>query len=247
MYSAKIDGQPTTFGTSGLLYRSNKLMYDRKTNSLWSSLVGEPVIGDLAERDEIIKLDFFPVSLTTWAEWLAENPDTKVLSLDTDYYSPRFYEPETDARSIYYDYRVSAETMFPVWNRDLSLETKDEVLGLSVGDVHKAYPVVTLRELRVVNDTVGDKAVVIISSGVSSDSRVFERGEETFTFEDSGDLEGVPTSLVDSNGETWKVGENELISVTDESNTLSRLPSFVAFWFGWYAFHPETLLFEGGG
>ena len=51
MYSAKIDGEPTTFGTSGLLYRSNKLMYDRKTNTLWSSLLGVPVIGALAQRD----------------------------------------------------------------------------------------------------------------------------------------------------------------------------------------------------
>ena len=66
MYSAKIDGEPTTFGTSGLLYRSNKLMYDRKTESLWSSLLGEPVIGLLADSE--IKLAFFPVVLTTWEE-----------------------------------------------------------------------------------------------------------------------------------------------------------------------------------
>jgi hypothetical protein len=66
VYSAKIDGEPTTFGTSGLLYRSNKLMYDRNTESLWSSLLGEPVIGPLADSE--IKLAFFPVVLTTWEE-----------------------------------------------------------------------------------------------------------------------------------------------------------------------------------
>ena len=48
MYSARIDGEPTTFGTSGLLYRSNKLMYDRTTNSIWNQFTGEPVIGPLA-------------------------------------------------------------------------------------------------------------------------------------------------------------------------------------------------------
>lgn len=245
MYSAKIDGQPTTFGTSGLLYRSNKLMYDRKTNSLWSSLVGEPVIGDLAERDEIIRLDYFPVSLTTWGEWVAENPDTKVLSLDTDYYPPRFYEPENHPRSIYYDYRVSAETMFPVWNRDSALETKDEVLGLSVDGIHKAYSVMKLRELRVVNDSVGDKNVVIIASDMSSDARAFERGDETFALGDEANMDGVPTALVDADGNTWIVGETGLRVATDEEETLSRLPSFVAFWFGWYAFHPDTTLFEG--
>ncbi len=226
-----------------MLYRSNKLMYDRLTNSLWSSLVGEPVIGELAERDEIIKLDFFPVALTTWGEWVAENPDTKALSLDTDYYSPRFYEPETDARSIYYDYRVSAETMFPVWDRDEALEAKDEVLGLSVGDDHKAYPVMTLRELRVVNDSVGGANVVIVSSGISSDVRVFERGERTFALEESDATESVPSALVDSDGDVWLLDESALSRASDGA-TLSRLPSFVAFWFGWYAFHPDTALFE---
>ena len=246
MYSAKIDGQPTTFGTSGLLYRSNKLMYDRKTNSLWSSLVGEPVIGELAERDEIIKLDFFPVALTTWAEWVAENPDTKVLSLDNEFYPPYFYEPETSQRSIYYDYRVRADTMFPVWNRDHVLEAKDEVLGLSVGDEYRAYPIMKLRELRVVNDSIGDKNVVIVSSAMSSDARVFERGEEVFTL-DSGieDDFAIPSMLTDGQGSTWTVGQTGLTKSDGTGETLSRLPSFVAFWFGWYAFHPDTTLFAG--
>ena len=247
MYSAKIDGQPTTFGTSGFLYRSNKLMYDRKTNSLWSSLVGEPVIGELAQRDEIIKLDFFPVALTTWGEWVEENPDTKVLSLDNEFYPPYFYEPETSERSIYYDYRVRADTMFPVWNRDLTLEAKDEVLGLSIGDTHRAYPVMKLRELRVVNDTLGNKNVVIVSSAMSSDARVFERGDEVFTLDSSRDDEfAIPSTLIDSQGATWTVGQTGLTKSGGADDTLSRLPSFVAFWFGWYAFHPDTTLFEGG-
>ncbi len=155
MYSARIDGEPTTFGTSGMLYRSNKVMYDRETNTLWSSLLGVPVIGPLARRD--LKLEFFPVAFTTWGEWLAEHPDTAVLSRSTGYYSPRTYGPEESAETIYYSYRASADTMFPVWNRDGRLETKAEVLGLSMGDSHKAYPVSSLRALRVVNDRIADR------------------------------------------------------------------------------------------
>ncbi|HSF39195.1 MAG TPA: DUF3179 domain-containing (seleno)protein, partial [Thermoanaerobaculia bacterium] len=41
-------GGARTFGTSGLLYRSNKLMIDRGTGSLWNNLTGEPVVGPLA-------------------------------------------------------------------------------------------------------------------------------------------------------------------------------------------------------
>jgi hypothetical protein len=243
VYSAKIDGEPTTFGTSGMLYRSNKLMYDRKTNTLWSSLTGRPVIGELAQRD--LKLDFFPVELTMWGDWLAEHPDTKVLSRDTGYYPPRFYEPETDTASIYYDYRVKAETMFPVWDRDDRLDTKDEVLGFSSGDSHKAYPVATLRGLNLVNDRVGEQNIVIVASGSSSSIRIYESADYSFSLPpDAGEVHGIPSTLIDQDGNEWAVSEDALTSGDTELPELRRLPSFISFWFGWFAFHPDTALFE---
>ncbi|HET6346796.1 MAG TPA: DUF3179 domain-containing (seleno)protein, partial [Myxococcota bacterium] len=41
-------GPAYTFGTSGLLYRSNKLMVDRQTLTLWNNMTGEPAVGRLA-------------------------------------------------------------------------------------------------------------------------------------------------------------------------------------------------------
>ena len=136
MYSAKINGEPTTFGTSGMLYRSNKVMYDRLTNSLWNHLTGEPVIGPL--WDSGIKLDFYPVLLTTWEEWLQLHPDTTVLDRETGLYPADFYAPEEDPQAIYYSYFNSPETMFPVPDRDDRLETKDVVLGVQLNDSYKA-------------------------------------------------------------------------------------------------------------
>lgn len=244
MYSAKIDGEPTTFGTSGLLYRSNKLMYDRITNSLWSSLVGEPVIGELATRDDL-KLDFFPVSLTTWEEWVAEHPETKLLSPETGYYSPRSYQPEPDPKSIYYAYRADPQTMFPIWNRDQRLEPKDEVLGLSADGVNKAYPIAALQELRVVNDTVGETNYVIVASSYSSDVRVFKRGDREFQLTSEDDGFAAPSSLVDADGTVWEVDNEGLRSTSGGTEVLPRVPTLVYFWFGWFAFFPDTLLFEG--
>ena len=86
-----------------MLYRNNKLMYDRATNTLWASLLGEPVIGPLA--DSGIKLDLFPVELTDWREWVARHPDTTVLSADTGVYPASQYQPEGDLNSIYSAYR----------------------------------------------------------------------------------------------------------------------------------------------
>ena len=47
MYSTEVNGETTEFGTSGMLYRSNKLMYDRATETLWHQFRGEPVVGPL--------------------------------------------------------------------------------------------------------------------------------------------------------------------------------------------------------
>jgi len=244
VYSAKIDGEPTTFGTSGLLYRSNKLMYDRKTNTLWSSLTGTPVIGKLAARDDL-QLSYFPVSLTTWREWVAEYPDTGIISNDTGYYRPSWYSPESDDGSFYYSYRADPETMFPVWNRDDRLAPKDIVLGLSDGGASKAYPVQTLMDARVVNDTVGGLDVVILASGATPDVRVFERGDMRFSPDPGIVALAVPSTVVDAGGQTWEVTDAGLVGPNGEE--LPRLPSYVAFWFGWYAFYPDTLLYDGGG
>ena len=86
------------------------------------------MIGHLANSG--IKLRTFPASLTTWGEWLAEHPDTTVLSTETGIYPRRpideiFYLREDDVRSAYFDYRASPDTMFPIWERDDRLETKD--------------------------------------------------------------------------------------------------------------------------
>lgn len=132
--------------------------------------------------------------------------------------------------------------MFPMWNRDGRLETKSEVRGVSVSDSHKAYPVSTLRALRVVNDRVAGRDVVIVSSAISSDFRVYERDGQDFQLP-LGPFDGRPGVMVDENGETWTAGESAPVS-EDSSTTLRRLSSNIYFWFAWFAFRPETDLYS---
>ena len=64
LFDTQLEGtdEPLVFGSSGLLYRSNKLMFDRKTNSLWNQFSGEPVVGPLVGSD--IKLKVRPITLS---------------------------------------------------------------------------------------------------------------------------------------------------------------------------------------
>ncbi|MEM7127638.1 MAG: DUF3179 domain-containing protein [Chloroflexota bacterium] len=243
------DGTIYDFGSSGFLFRSNKLMYDRQTRTLWNQMSGEPVLGPLVGQD--VKLDILPIVLTTWESWLEQHPETQVLDLDTGFNRPY------DVGSAYGDYFSSNETMFPVWQRSDLLETKDRIYAMQIDGVPVAYPIKTLDEEQVVNHTVGDTNVVVVAQrgavnvdGLSrragpvtysagGEARAYNRGEHEF-------FPGAdPDSVVDANGQIWTVTEDALIS--PDGLRVERLGGHLAYWFGWFTFFPETLVYGETG
>lgn len=129
VFAARVDGRALTLGVSGLLYNSDVLLYDRETGSLWSQIMAEAISGPMQGS----KLEFLPTAHTTWSDWLARYPDTEVLSPDTGF--RRDY-----SRDPYADYVESDALMFPVRFLDARLHPKEQVIGLSIGGEHKAYP-----------------------------------------------------------------------------------------------------------
>lgn len=239
MYSTNLDGERVEFGTSGMLYRSNKLMYDRRTNTLWNQFTGVPAAGPLVGTG--IRLELLPVVTTTWEEWLKAHPDTTVLDRETKVYPGRLYQPEWDDRSIYYGYRVSPQTMFPVWRESDALTTKGHVIGLNINGETKAYPLEDLRKDTVVNDVLGGEALVVVTTGHLG-SRAYQRGEETFGLEDGAERAGAV--IADSSGQLWRVEEDALVMEDDSSVRLPRIPTHNAYWFGWYSFYPDTQVYR---
>jgi len=238
VYSTEINGEVLEFGTSGLLYRSNKLMYDRATNSLWHQFTGKPVVGTLV--DSGIKLEVQPVLLTTWGDWLTTHPDTTVLDIETGLYPQELYVPEWDPESIYYGLRNQPETSFPVWQKSDRLPEKSDILGLIVNGEARAYPMETLHRQPVLNDALGGRELVVITSGDGAGARAFQReGQEFSVIQTSGNT-AAGVVVVDQGGHEWRVEDHALVQTTDPSQRLARLPSHVSYWFGWYAFHTST-------
>jgi hypothetical protein len=132
LYDTRVAGRsaPFVFGSSGFLYRSNKLMYDQATHSLWSQFTGRPVAGPLTGSG--IELAALPLTVASWQDWRAAHPDTKVLSLATGH--QRDYTPGQP----YGDYFASPATMFPVLVADERLAPKDYVFGLRAGGARQA-------------------------------------------------------------------------------------------------------------
>ena len=65
-----------TLGVSGYLYRSAVLYYDFETETFWSQMTGEGVVGPQTGK----RLEWLPTVVTTWKEWKAEHPETSVLA-----------------------------------------------------------------------------------------------------------------------------------------------------------------------
>ena len=242
MYSTEIDGERVEFGTSGFLYRSNKLMYDRKTETLWHQFRGVPAVGPLVGSG--MKLEVLPMTLTRWSDWVAEHPDTTVLALETGLFAGELYTSESQSGSAYYNYRNRGGTMFPVPHRSSALATKDRVFGLVLDGEARAYPLSGFDGPAVINDTLGGRNVVVVAVAEGSGVRAYSRGSQVFTLSEVAAGPGSAVILTDGQGVDWRAGEDGLVSLDGSVRSLERLPSRDAYWFGWYAFYPQTTIYS---
>ena len=242
MYSTKIDGERVEFGTSGFLYRSNKLMYDRKTETLWHQFRGVPAVGPLVGSG--MKLEVLPMTLTLWSDWVAEHPGTTVLDLETGVFPAEAYAPESQNSSAYFGYRNQTTTMFPVPRRSAELGAKEQVFGLVLDAAARAYPLSAFDGPAVINDALGNRNVVLVAVAAGSGVRAYDRGRHVFTISEAEAAPGRAVILTDEQGVDWRTGEEALVSLDGSAQSLKRLPSRNAYWFGWYAFYPHTTIYS---
>ena len=164
------------------------------------------------------------------------------MSLDTG------YQRDYSEGAAYRAYFATDDLMFDVSPRDGRLPNKAEVLvvrstsaafaGLAAAPARPfAIAAALLREHPVFHATVdGTEIVVVTATGGAS--RVYAAGEHRFA-ETDGDR-----TVRDTLGREWTVDEEVLQARFDPSLHLPRLAAHRAFWFGWYAQHPDTILLD---
>jgi Protein of unknown function (DUF3179) len=218
LFETTVEGRdkPFVFGSSGFLYRSNKLMYDTETNSLWNQFTGRPVVGALTGSG--IELKTRPVAITRWADWLKSNPGTKVLSLDTGF--DRDYTPGKP----YARYFNSPDLMFPALVDETKLKAKDYVFALRGSGADKAWPLKLFEKTPVINDTAGVISLTLVGNVKTRTVRAYRTDGESFEQSASDDR-------LKLDGKAWQVTEDALVGPGGEK--LHRLPGHIAYWFAW--------------
>lgn len=129
VFNPLVDGKQSEFGTSGKLWNSNLVMYDRQTESYWSQVLGRSIVGSQAGD----KLTLLPYQNITYADWKKEHPQGEVLSTDTGFFRNYNSDP-------YGGYYTNRDVFFPVDNTDDRYHPKEFIYGVEIDNNFKAYP-----------------------------------------------------------------------------------------------------------
>jgi hypothetical protein len=243
VFDRVVSGTRLDFGTSGKLWKSDLLMYDRETHSLWSQMEGRAVVGTQAGA----RLTPLPANTLAYEDFKQAYPGGRVLSRETGVsrdYGRNPYEG--------YDQPGSRPFLFQGMP-DPRRPPKERVVGNTQGGDARAYPWPVLARRGVAHDDwAGEKLVVFYRPGALSVldqsqidgsravgatavySRVVDGRVLTF--------EPVPAGFRDAEtGSVWNL-LGRAVSGPLAGRELRPLPHVDAFWFAWAAFHPATTI-----
>lgn len=245
-YVRQINGNETTFGTSGRLFASALVMYDRATESLWTHYDGRAVVGMLTGT----QLDVIGSPLMAWSEFRTTYPDGLVLD------QTRTGHTRDYGTNPYFGYDDPDTSPFLFFgDLDARARAKERVVGVSIDDLHVAY---SLQSLSGDAPTVtslrhGDTDIVVLwtpgqASALEGPSVQFGRdvgtvgvfipkaGDRELTFSANADGSG----FVDAEtGTRWSVA-GVALSGELAGEQLERIPHLDTFWFAWSTYRPGS-------
>lgn len=225
-----IDGTETTFGVSGLLYNTNLIPYDRKTNSNWSQMRLQSVNGELKET--FVKT--LPIFETSWATAKQLYPNAKVVSTNTGFSRSYGVYP-------YGNYKTShSSLLFPVNHEDNRLNAKERVLGILGESKQKAYRIADFVNDEIIVDTLESDLLLIYGNNKRNIITAFKMNNTQINKTFSVLENQAPYILVDNEGTKFDSFGNSDIGPAE---SLIPAKSFVAYWFAWAAFYPLTDLY----
>jgi hypothetical protein len=244
-YDRRVDGKVLEFGTSGSLWNSALVMYDRQTETLWSHFTGQAIVGELTG----IELDTFPVATVPWGVWRDANPDGLVLSRDTGFsreYGRNPYPGYDDVNSTPFLFEGEVDGRYTAMTRIVGVEVDGEALGV---------PLVALREQPVITATVADTPLVVLwQPGTASalDAGDVAGGDDVgatgvFVPEVDGQLLTLRAEgdgfVDDETGSTWNI-LGDAVDGPLIGSQLTAIPHVDTFWFAWSTFRPDTQIVE---
>ncbi len=136
VYQSVNNSETLKFGVSGYFYKNNDMLFDRKTESLWTQFTGESLVGSLTGA----KLKRYPFELLTFKQAKSLYPDAQIMSFDTGFRRDYLTDP-------FSEFATSADLISPVFNSSEKLRDKQLVVGFEFQDKYYAFTPDTMPEI----------------------------------------------------------------------------------------------------
>ncbi len=210
------------------LDRGVLIMSDRETNSTWEHLTGKAINGPLKGT----RLPIVPLPQLSWGEWRTLHPNTLVLDPNTTF-AHRY-------RKVEIGQPHPSESVFG----DNRLEPNSLVVGVEKNNTYAGYSLdaITLAG-GIVNVEIGGHPIVVVYDENSSLGIAYSSYFSGKLLSFKSGIRNGSLVLVDSTDSIWTI-DGMAISGLHEGSRLKFIPSFVTEWYGWSAYHPNTLLFD---
>lgn len=237
---SSVDG--VDFGVSGLLFHNNLMMFNRRLDGAEESLFPQMLRGARCGPLDGQPLEPLPAMEMSWKAWKDLHPETLVVS--------GFQERGRDYEHYpYADYEVvdNAQTLFPHVEIDTRRPPKERVLGIPRDNGHgMAFPFIVLEsrgEVVVVHDDMrGSQPIVVFWSTRAQAAVAYEprANGRDLTFEvREGRFFDVQT------GSEWTLEGRARAGPLEGAALEPLADAYVAFWFAWATFHPNTDVLSG--
>ena len=233
-WDREVDGDVTTFGVSGLLYQSNLIPFDRKTDTNYSQMLTVGVNGEqINNRPETHHL-----VETTWATWRSWYPETTITSSITGHFRSYGVYP-------YGDYMSNPSLIFPISNVDSRRHNKERVLGV-VGQNQSvtAFTFDSFETRNLITTSIDGEPLLVLGSRTENWMLAFKPIQidgQDLTF-NIVTAEG-PVLFEDNLGNQYD-SFGLAVSGPNVGTQLETFESFIGFWFAWATFYPQLQLFN---
>ncbi len=234
------------FGVSGMLRKSDLVMWDRQTESWWQQISGKALVGKLAGAE----LNLYPSSMLAFEDFEANHPDGKVLATETGEIRDYGTNPY-----VGYDENENEQPRFIEESVNSPLPPKERIVTIKGQNQSKAYPYSVIREQEVLNDSHEGKKIVIFFKGNTLsplDEKQIAKsrkiGSATVHSRELGDrvltFEKAEAGIKDQQtGSIWNI-RGQCVEGPLEGEELPPVIHGDHFAFAWFAFHENTKVYK---
>jgi hypothetical protein len=216
VFEPVVNGKKEKFRLVGMDH-FNAMLEDATTKSWWRQVTGEAIAGKLKGQ----QLSEVFSTQTSLAEWLALNPSSLVMQVDSAFI--KSYDTTMK-------YESGASKSKLTGTDSLSWKDKSWVIGVKAGNERKAYDWNQLKKDRLIQDKIGITPVLLVLSKDDKSFFVFERPDESANFSMTNDI-------IFLNNKQFRIDGKGI----DTTFSLKPLPASQEFWHSWRTFNPGTL------